>query len=73
MGYEPRIRPRETRTREAGHTKLLAERLADTIRVDLSDNDFVLLVGESVRQLLVDGCKVLRREMCESDILGWKM
>ena len=74
LGYEPQTWPRETRTWEASHAELLAERLANTIRVDLSDDDFVLLVGESIRQLLVDGCKVLRRkDMCESDILGRRM
>ncbi len=54
----------DTRTREASHAELLAEGLANTIRVDLGNNDLVLLVGERVRQLLIDGGEVLKRRAC---------
>ena len=47
------------RTGEARHAVLLPEWPSNTVGVDLRNDDLVLCVCKGVRELLIDGCKVL--------------
>lgn len=48
-----------THTRERNHSEFLAKGLAYTISVDLRNNDLLLRMGESVRELLVRRSELL--------------
>lgn len=48
-----------SRTGEAGHAVLLAERSTLTVRIDLGNDDLVLLVRKGIRKLLVRWREVL--------------
>lgn len=48
-----------SRTREASNAVFLSQRLASTVSIDFCYSDFILCMGKCIRQLLIDGSKVL--------------
>jgi hypothetical protein len=51
--------PSNRHTREASNTVFRTKRFTSAVGVNLSDDDFVFCVGESISELLVNRCKVL--------------